>query len=62
MYTEWHLFITAVIFTFVGIKFVDRKKLYETIVNSAIDTLIKEGYIKTRGKGDKMILLKHWEE
>jgi len=58
MYNEYHLLAVAIVFTIVGMKWVP----VERIVNATIDTLIKEGYIKTKGEGDEMILLKHWEK
>jgi hypothetical protein len=31
------------------------------LVEGVIDSLIKNGYIKTKGQGEKLEILKHWE-
>ncbi len=56
------LFGTAVIFTGVGIYMGSRTKV-ENIVGATIDSLIKDGYLKTRGTGSDMEILKwrDWE-
>lgn len=60
------LFITAVVFTFVGIRFRGNKinqEQAEFIIESTIDTLIKDEMIKTRTREDGQIeLLKYYEE
>jgi|TARA_B100000035_G_scaffold16653_1_gene13417 hypothetical protein len=58
--TYW-LLGTALIFTFVGRHFQARKDM-EDVVEATIDSLILQGYIKTKGVGDKMELLKHWDK
>lgn len=35
---------------------------FNDIVEATIDSLIRDDYIKTRGVGDDMELLKYWEE
>lgn len=66
MIMEAWIFITAVVFTLLGMSFTrgqDRKKLAEIIVESTIDKLIADNYIKTRKdeKGE-IHLLKHYED
>ncbi len=56
----WWLFGTAVIFTFVG-KFVTLRTTVDQVVAATIDSLIKDGYLKTRGTGKDMEILKHTE-
>lgn len=51
---------TAVIFTAVGYFWGIRSQLKNTI-SSTIDTLIKDGYLKTKGTGKDLIVLK-WRE
>ena len=58
--TTWWLFGTAVLFTFVGRYTAFRSKL-EGVVEATIDSLIEDGYIKTKGSGETLELLKHWE-
>jgi len=38
------------------------KNSFNDIVEATIDSLIRDDYIKTRGVGDDMELLKYWEE
>lgn len=57
---SWWLFGTAVVFTFVG-KFLTVKSTVDQIVGATIDSLIEEGYLKTRGTGANMEILKHTE-
>lgn len=54
------IFVTAIIFTFYG-KYISFKANAETVIAATIDSLIEEGYIKTRGSGKDLELLKHWE-
>jgi hypothetical protein len=56
----WWLFGTAVIFTFVG-KFITMRTTVDQVVAATIDSLIDEGYLKTRGSGKDMEILK-WHE
>lgn len=56
----WWLFGTAVVFTFVG-KYISFKDHVALITEATIDQLIKEGYLKTRGVGRNMEILKHTE-
>ena len=56
----WWLFATAVIFTGVGRFMAFRDKL-ESVVAATIDSLIEDGYLKTRGVGRDMEILKHTE-
>ncbi len=57
--TYW-LFGTAIIFTFVG-RYIADKENQTYLVEGVIDSLIKNGYIKTKGQGEKLEILKHWE-
>ena len=60
--TEMHLWLlgTAIVFTFVGRHLTMRDQM-EDVVEATIDSLIENGYIKTRGEGENLELLKHWE-
>jgi len=57
--TYW-LLGTAVIFTFVG-RFTAYRDALQDVVAATIDSLIEDGYIKTKGEGEDMEILKHWE-
>jgi hypothetical protein len=58
--TLWWLFGTAVLFTLFG-RYSAFKANFEDVVATTIDSLIEEGYLKTRGKGRNMEILKHTE-
>jgi hypothetical protein len=58
------LFITAVLFTYVGYNMAAKhitKAVAEVAIATCIDGLIKDEYLKTSGTGDDMIILK-WNE
>lgn len=57
--TYWLLF-TAVVFTFVGRYMVFRDRL-EEIIASTIESLIEDGYLKTKGHGENLEIVKHTE-
>jgi hypothetical protein len=57
--TYW-LLGTAVIFTFVG-RYTAYRDALQDVVAATIDSLIEDGYIKTKGEGEDMEILKHWE-
>jgi len=57
--TYW-LLGTAVIFTFVG-RYTAYQDHLQDVVAATIDSLIDDGYIKTKGEGEDMEILKHWE-
>lgn len=57
--TYW-LLGTAVLFTFVG-RYTAYKDALQDVVAATIDSLIEDGYIKTKGEGENMEILKHWE-
>ena len=57
--TLW-LLATAILFTFVG-RYIGYKASIEDAVESTIDSLIEQGYIKTEGYGTKMEIVK-WED
>ena len=57
--TYW-LLGTAVIFTFVG-RYTAYRDALEDVIAATIDSLIDDGYIKTKGEGEDMKILKHWE-
>ena len=55
------LLATAVVFTAFGY-LAQNKNKNSFIVDAMIDQLIREGYIKTKGKGEDEQSLKHWEK
>ena len=57
--TLW-LFGTAVVFTFLG-RYTAYRDAITDVVSATIDSLIEDGYIKTKGEGESLELLKHWE-
>lgn len=57
--TLW-LLATAVIFTFVG-RWMSFKDIVSQVTAATIDSLIDDGYLKTRGVGRDMEILKHTE-
>lgn len=57
---EFWLFITAVIFTAIGYYW-GVKAGGIGVIDLTIDSLIKQGYIKTRGSGKDMVMLKYDE-
>ena len=61
--TTYWLLGTAVIFTFVG-RFMAFRSRLEDVIEATIDSLIDEGYIKTKGTGETLELIKHrdWEK
>lgn len=58
--TTYWLLGTAIVFTFVG-RFMTLRKDLEDVIEATIETLINDGYIRTKGEGEKLQLLKHWE-
>lgn len=54
----WWLFATAVIFTFVG-RFMAFRSQLEAVIAATIDSLIEDGYIKTKVENNELVLLKH---
>ena len=58
--TTWWLLGTAIIFTFFG-RWTAYKDALTDVVAATIDSLIDDGYIKTKGEGENLELLKHWE-
>ena len=64
MIMEAWIFITAVVFTLLGMSFrQDRKKLVGSIVENTIDKLIADGYLKThKDEKGEIHLLKHYED
>lgn len=57
--TYWLLF-TAVVFTYVG-RLMSFRSHLEDVIAATIESLIEDGYIRTKGEGEKLELLKHWE-
>ena len=57
--TYW-LLGTAIVFTLVGRYMATQNHLLD-VVEATVDSLIDQGYIKTKGEGDSLELLKHWE-
>jgi len=58
--TTYWLLVTAILFTFVG-RYMAFRDAVEDVVGATIDQLIADGYLKTKGEGDEMELLKHGE-
>lgn len=56
----WQVLITAIIFTFVG-RYMAFKDIVAQVTEATIDSLINDGYLKTRGVGRDMEILKHTE-
>lgn len=56
----WWLFGTAVLFTFVG-RWMSFRDIVGQVTEATIDSLIEDGYLKTRGAGRNMEILKHTE-
>jgi hypothetical protein len=54
------LFGTAVVFTFVG-RWMSFRDIVGQVTEATIDSLINDGYLKTRGVGRDMEILKHTE-
>jgi len=59
--TTWWLLGTAIIFTLFG-RYTAYRDALADVVSATIDSLIDDGYIKTKGTGEDMQLLKHWEK
>lgn len=59
--TTWWLLGTAIIFTLFG-RYTAYRDALADVVSTTIDSLINDGYIKTKGTGEDMQLLKHWEK
>lgn len=55
------ILITAVVFTGLGF-YIGQQNAVSDIAEAIIDSLIEDGYIRTRGKGENLTLLKHWEK
>lgn len=54
------VFTTAIIFTVFG-WYIGKSSQIESLVATTIDSLIKDGYLRTRGKGANLEILK-WDE
>lgn len=57
---EFWIFVTAVIYTAVGFWFGTKSNIGK-ITESVIDSLIEQKYLKTKGYGDNLEILK-WTE
>ena len=57
--TYW-LLGTALVFTFVGFYFARQDSI--NVVEGTIDSLINQGYLRTRGEGKNLEVLKYWDE
>ena len=57
---EFWLFVTAVIFTIVGYYW-GLKASVTNISEAVIDSLIEQEFLKVRGTGKDMVILKHTE-
>lgn len=64
MIIEYWLLITAIVYTFVGMSFRPSKKdMAITIIETTVDRLIADGYIKTRkDENGQLELMKYNEE
>ena len=58
---ELFLLGTAIVFTALGY-YMGQKSALTEVTEAVVDSLIEQGYIKTRGQGDDLELLKHWEK
>ena len=58
--TTYWLLGTAIAFTFLG-RYTAYRVALQDVVAATIDSLIEDGYIKTKGEGEDMEILKHWE-
>jgi hypothetical protein len=56
----WWLLGTAIIFTFVG-RWMSFRDIVGQVTEATIDSLIRDGYLKTQGTGRNMEILKHTE-
>lgn len=57
---DWMYWITAIVFTCVGFSFgLGFNK--EIITAATIEALIRQGYLKTRGSGENVQIVKHDE-
>jgi hypothetical protein len=54
----WWLFGTAVVFTHVG-QYMAFKNNVNITIAATIDSLIEDGYIKTKLKDNELVLIKH---
>lgn len=56
--------VSAIVFGYMGYRSGRKSAMasMEVIVEETINSLIVDEYIKTKGKGKDMVLLKHWEE
>ena len=61
----WMFWVTATIFTVIGYYFGKNEPVplehSKKITENVIDTLIKDGYLKTRGSGENTEILKYDE-
>ena len=55
------LLLAYIVGTVIGWHF-GRSGNIKSIIEAFLDQLILEGYVKTRGTGDNVELLKHWEK
>lgn len=55
------LFVCYACGTYLGWKF-GSKQSFDHIVELTLDKMIEDGYIKTKGTGENLELLKHWEK
>lgn len=55
------LLLAYIVGTVIGWHF-GRSGSIKNIIEAFLDQLISEGYVKTRGTGDNVELLKHWEK
>ncbi len=58
--TSLWLLITAILFTFVG-RYFAKQEVVTDAIETTIDSLIEQGFIKTEGHGAKMEIVK-WKD
>jgi len=58
--TNLWLLITAIVFTFVG-RYLSKEAVVTDAIETTIDSLIEQGFIKTEGHGAKMEIVK-WQD
>lgn len=60
MYFEIFLLITAIVFTFLGY-WMGKRDEQKVLIETIIDQLILDGYLKTEGYGNNIEIIKHSE-
>lgn len=58
---ELWMLLAYVVGTGLGIV-IGMKMNLKGVIEDTIDSLIEQGYLRTKGSGDNVEILKHWEE